>query len=133
MLIICEKWFEEPQLIDNCMKFNRLSLNCSKSAFLLYGLNQKNNFLENFSINIGGSNIPCVETVKYLGIVMAQILHGLTNHVHHVINKLAKAAGVSLKMRHHVDKKMMIQLYYYLVASLSSYHEKAIKALYELA
>ena len=59
----------ELQLIDNWMKFNRLSLNCTKSALFLTGLNYKNNFLENFSINVGGFDIPCVETVKYLGIV----------------------------------------------------------------
>ena len=35
-----------------------------------------------------------------------------TNHVHHVINKLVKAAGVLSKIRHNVDKKLMIQLYY---------------------
>ena len=60
---------EELQMIDNWMKFDRLSLNCTKSAFFLTGLNQKNNFLENFSINVEGSDIPCVETVTYLGIV----------------------------------------------------------------
>ena len=98
---------EELQLIDNWMKFNRLSLNCTKSAFFLTGLNHKNNFLENCLITVGGSDIPCVETVKCLGIVMDRNL-AWTNHVHHVINKLAKAAGVLSKIRHYVDKKMMV-------------------------
>ena len=35
-----------------------------------------------------------------------------TNHAHLVVNKLAKAAGVLSKIRHYVDKKMMVQLYY---------------------
>ena len=61
---------EELQLIDNWMKFNCLSLNCTKSTFFLTGLNHKNNIVENCSINVGGSDIPCVETVKYLRIVM---------------------------------------------------------------
>ena len=102
---------EELQLIDNWMKFNRLSLNCTKSAFFLTGLNQKNNFLENVSINVVGSDFPCLKTVKHLGIVMNRDL-AWTNHVHHVITKLAKAAGVLSKIRHYVDKKMMVQLYY---------------------
>ena len=83
---------EELELIDNWMKFYRLSFNYSKSAFFLTGLNHKNNFRENFLINVGGSDIPCVETVKCLGIVMDRDL-AWTNHVYHVINKLAKAAG----------------------------------------
>ena len=57
---------EELQLNDNWIKFNCLSLNCTKSAFFLTGLNHKNNFLENFSINAGGSDVPSAETVKYL-------------------------------------------------------------------
>ena len=91
------------------MKFNRLSLNCTKSAFFLTGLNQKNSYLENFSVNVGGFDISCVETVKYLEIVMDRDL-AWTNHVHHVISKFAQA--VLSKIRYCVDKKMMVQLYY---------------------
>ena len=121
MLIICEKWLMKNfNFIDNWMEFNRLSLNCTKSAFFLTGLNRKNNFLENFSINVGGSDIPCVETVKYIGIVMDGDL-ACTNHVHHVINKLALAAGLLSKIRHYVNEKMMLQLSYSFVYSYLKY------------
>ena len=58
----------ELEIINNWMKFNQLSLNCSKSSYFIVTPHHKNNksALNNFSVKIGALKITSSFSTKYL-------------------------------------------------------------------
>ena len=62
------------EIIDNWIKFNCLSLNCSKSSYFIVTRHHKNSAsaFNNFIIKIGALKIPSSILIKYVGIIRWQ-------------------------------------------------------------
>ena len=66
----------ELKIVNNWMKFNQLSLNCSKSFYIIVTPHHKNNEsdLNNFIVKVNALKIPSSLSAKYLGIIIDKSL-----------------------------------------------------------
>ncbi len=80
---VITKLTDVMSLVSKWFRFNKLSVNYSKTKFMLFGSNNRK--LENCadSINIGGNSIERTNTYKYLGIKLDQTL-SFSNHVEYM-------------------------------------------------
>ena len=61
---------EELTFIDELMKYNRLSLNYTKTTYFVCAPKCLSSSLKNFTMKIGKHTIPSVESIKYLGVMI---------------------------------------------------------------
>ena len=82
---------KELKKIDNWMKCNKLSVNYSKTSYMIIS----NKCLKSSAckININNTEIKCVEYVRYLGILLDNKL-SWRSHVSSLCNKISKVAYV---------------------------------------
>ena len=99
----------ELEKFDDWMRWNRLSLNCKKTSFMLF-VNQKPNS-NPFSVKIGTSSIQHSDRAKYLGVWLDEQL-SWSPHISHLECKLSKCAAVLFKIRHYVNEEALKSLYY---------------------
>ena len=81
------------------MKCNKLSLNYSKTSYML--ISNKCIKPQSFKINLNNVDIKRVEYVKYLGVLLDNKLNWKA-HVSGLCNKLSRVSGVFYKLRHYV-------------------------------
>jgi hypothetical protein len=98
---------------------NKLSLNVAKTNFIVFGTPQK---LKNFKFNIKINNIRIEETdtVKYLGIIMDNILKW-KQHINHIKGKISIFVGILCKIRHLFNMNTLRTIYMALVQSHLTY------------
>ena len=102
------------------MKFNQLSLNCSKSFYIIVTPHHKNNEsdLNNFIVKVNAFKIPSSLCAKYLGIIIDKSLKW---HDHFLaINSLNTSRALS-KVKHFIPKTTLINLHYSFVYSHGKY------------
>ena len=90
--------------IDEWMKYNRLSLNYTKTTYFVCAPKCHSSFLKNFTIKIGKQTILSVESIKYLNVVIDKHLNW-NAHIEYVIKKLSYAARILSIIRHYVNKQ----------------------------
>ena len=91
------------------MKYNRLSLNYTKTTYFVCAPKCHSSSWENFTIKIGKHIIPFVESIKYLGVMIDKHLNWKA-HIDYVIKKLSYAARILSIIRHYVNKQTLIKL-----------------------
>ena len=96
--------------VVNWLKANRLSLNVSKTSYMIIS-NQKNAI----DIRIRDSILTKVSTVKFLGVILDENLT-FNDHV-----KISKSVGVMRRLHYQLPADVMVKLYYYLVYSYLTY------------
>ena len=94
--------------VDNWLKTNRLSLNVSKTSYMI------------ISIIIRESILTKVSTVKFLGVTLDKNLT-FKCHVNKVTSKIFKSAGVMRRFHRLLPANVMVKLYYFLVHSHMTY------------
>ena len=102
---------KELKIVDEWMKYNRLSLNYNKTTYFVVSPKRQKNNTNNFSLTVGGHDIPFSNYTKYLGIIIDEEL-SWRKHYNYIANKLSKATGILCRIRHYIDKKTLINLYY---------------------
>ena len=102
---------QELTSIDEWMKYNRLSLNYTKTTYFVCAPKCHSSSWKNFTIKIGKHIIPSVESIKYLGVMIDKHLNWKA-HIDYVIKKLSYAARILSIIRHYVNKQTLIKLYY---------------------
>ena len=60
----------ELTIINDWMKYNRLSLNYKKSTYFISAPKQKRVALQNFQLHVGGHKLSNTDCVKYSGVVI---------------------------------------------------------------
>ena len=83
----------------------------SLALCILYTSKQKKKNLNKFSINVGQHVIPYSYSTKYLGIVFDQDLKW-QNQINSILWKLANATRILSKVKHFVNKSILVKLYY---------------------
>lgn len=91
--------------------YNKLSLNTSKTKFMLFGNHRVNMQVQ---IEIDGVEIERVHENRFLGVVMDDKL-SWKSHIKHVQSKVSKSIAVINKVKHILDYKSLHTLYCSLV------------------
>ena len=118
----------DMQSISYWMRQNRLSLNVSKTKFMLVGSKQRINQAGNVNISLDGEMVESVQTFKYLGIILDQQLH-FHSHIDHIVDKTTNRLGLLYKTRVLFDQNTALMLY----KSLITPHFDYGCVLYEVA
>ena len=101
----------ELRKINNWRIVNKLSVNFSKSNYIIF-TNNKSNY--NYSINMGGNILGRTQDIKYLGVIIDHKLKW-NKHINHIKNKIAKVSYILSKIRHYVNIEILKTLYYSLI------------------
>ena len=97
--------------INNWMKINKLSINYSKTNYIIFTKKLKK---QNYNIHIDGNTLEKVTSTKYLGVVISEKLKW-TPHIDHITSKISKSSYILCKLRHYVNLDTLKMLYYSLV------------------
>jgi len=87
---------------------NQLSLNVSKTCFTLFSKKMDPN---NIQINLGNTNIPCVNDTKYLGVYLDKDLN-FNTHISYVKTKLTKLTSIFHYISQFLDHNDVRRVYF---------------------
>ena len=100
------------------LKANKLTLNISKSKFMVF-TNIRKDFHE-ISVKINKTPLEKCAKYKYLGIVIDEKLNW-KDHIEYICKKVSKACGALAKMRHCASVELLRDIYYALFYSYVRY------------
>ena len=83
---------------------NKLTLNHSKTTYLLIKPKSKSPDLSDFNVSVGGIAIEKCCAAKYLGVILDENLNWKA-HVKYLQKKLPSALGIIAKLRHYLNYK----------------------------
>ena len=116
-LITVERQFNnELVLINTWFQANLLSLNVSKTSFVIFG--RRKNMSANIFIN--KTSLQRVYDTKFLGVILSADLKW-DKHIEIVVNKISKNIGIISKVRHLLPKNLTCNLYFTLFDPFISY------------
>ena len=97
---------------------NKLTLNISKSKYMIF-TNTRKNFHE-ISVKINKTPLEKCTKYKYLGIIIDEKL-SWKDHIEYVCKKVSKACGIFAKLRHCASVEILRDIYYALFYSYMRY------------
>ena len=101
------------------LKANKISLNASKTEFLLFRHpNKPINY--DLKLRLDGKRLYPSKYVKYLGILIDSHLNW-KYHIKALVPKLARANGMLAKIRHYVNSDSLRSIYFAIFASIMNY------------
>ena len=95
------------------LKVNKLSLNLSKTHFILFR-SKRNKTDKRISLKIDEQTVTQVKFTKFLGVFINERL-SWKEHINIVVNKLSKLTGIICKVRHFVTQSLLRSIYYALI------------------
>ena len=105
--------------INQWLCANKLSFNVEKSNFVVFHPPQKKvNFPMELKLN--QKSIKQEISFKYLGVMMDWSL-SWKDHVHQVSKKISRSIGILLKLRHFVDTRILVNIYYSIIYPFLTY------------
>ena len=108
------------------LRANKLSLNESKSKFVLFRSKKSRINTSNITIKLNHFKLEPVNFVKYLGTIIDETLSWNT-HTDFVMKKLSQVNGIISKLRYFVPQKTLILIYYALFQSRLTYASEVWK------
>ena len=99
----------EIMLLNTWLQSNKLSLNVSKTQYMIF--HRARIKLDKLSLSINGVNLEEVKTFKYLGLIIDNKLKWI-DHIAHVKIKISRGIGIIRKARPFLHKKSLCDLYY---------------------
>lgn len=122
-----EELFEKAnstlKLIQNWLTANQLTLNASKTSYMIFKLsNRDKEFItfNNLSLKLNGQEVAHVANTKYLGVTINETLTW-HEHVNELIRKIRSYNGVFYKYSKFIHYDVAKTLYYSLVYSRITY------------
>ena len=111
-----EQMNQELLLVTEWFQANRLSLNITKTSYLIFSNNK------NLTANIFIDKMPINQQydTKFLGLILSSNLHW-DKHIEVVAGKISKNIGIIAKLRHILPQKLICGLYQTLVNPYISY------------
>ncbi len=100
----------EMKLVGEWLRANKLTLNISKTKFVIFASPTKLRSLPDVSLQLYGQNIEKVEHMKYLGVILDS---GLTfePHIDYLVDKATRKLGAIRKVRDMLDRSTTLTLY----------------------
>ena len=111
---------KELTKIDEWMRLNKLSLNYSKTKYMLITNKTKSEDLINGNITIGKHKIEQVTQIKYLGVTFDNKLTWKP-HIQEICSKLSSGSWAILKLRQYIDLQTLKAVYFSLIYSHLQY------------
>ena len=105
--------------VTTWLKVNKLSLNITKTHNMLFSNSPKCTGRKNL-IEIDGIIIETVNCTKFLGVIVDNKLTW-TQHINELCNKVTKVIGIIRKVRHILNRKTLVNLYYTFIFPYLSY------------
>ncbi len=103
----------EVNKISTWFKANKLSLNISKTNYIIFRTKYKS--IENCDgIKIDNIKLEQVYKTKFLGVIINQAL-SWDDHIHMIKQKIVKNTGIIYKIRKHLPQSVLISLYHTLI------------------
>ena len=94
--------------IDKWLKLNKLSLNTTKSKFIIFHMPQKR--VEIPLININNVNIECVANFDFLGVTIDKKL-SWNGHTDKISLKLSRCVGILNKLKRFLPQHILLTIY----------------------
>ena len=104
----------ELGLINEWLKANKLTINVTKTKYVVFGTRHMLQTKPDLNLKIGGKPIERVSTMKYLGVLLDDLLT-FEEHITHVVTKSTQKLGILRKSREFLDRKTSTLLYKSLV------------------
>ena len=105
--------------IKNWLSANKLSLNITKSNFVIFHPPQKRKTI-NVKLSINNQLLKEEYSIQYLGVILDSHLNWKA-HVAHVSKKIKRNIGLLSKIRYYVSSKTLVSLYYALIYPFLTY------------
>lgn len=110
---------EELSKIDDWFKANKLSLNYSKTKFIVFTKRRKP-IGKQIKIMINNQEIERVKFTNFLGVIIDEHIDW-REHIRMIEKKIAKTIGILFKIKHLLNAKSMLAVYNSLIFSYLSY------------
>jgi len=110
----------ELPLIVEWLNNNKLSLNVSKTNYMVMSSRNKMHDSNNYTISINGCAIDRVHETKFLGIIIDDKLTW-KSHIHLIENKVSKSIGILLRARKLLYTESLLILYNSLIKPYFTY------------
>jgi len=104
----------ELEKVNKWLRFNKLSLNYSKTSYMI--ASRKNNQLTDFNAKINDKTITRTTCVKYLGVFIDDKLTW-SNHIAYLENELSRSVGLFYRKRQYLSDSALKSLYFSFVYS----------------
>ena len=111
---------KELQLVDQWLIANRLSVNVSKTKYILFKTAQSKLTTKKQNLVLRQNKIEQVECTKFLDVYIQEHLTW-SRHINHLISKLRKVLGTVIKVKSLLCKRSLLLLYHSLIDSQLSY------------
>lgn len=111
---------EELVKVDSWFKYNKLSVNVSKTKCIIFRSNRSRTNIESIQIKIHNKVIERVENIKFLGIYLDESLN-FKQHIEFLIKELSKYVGLFYKLRYDLPFDALLTLYRSLFESHLNY------------
>ena len=109
-----EKINDELKLIADWLKSNKLSLNTSKSKYMIFHTAQKK--INPLKLELENTFLERVSVFNFLGLTINENLTW-KNHIDKVANKISKSMGILNKLKHFLPQTALLQIYNSLILS----------------
>ena len=110
----------ELNKVDFWLRMNKLSLNYSKTNYIIYNKQLHKTCKDEFTIVMNKTRLKRENSIKYLGVIFDDKLCW-ANHIDNLSNQLARCSGLFCRLRNYVPRKTLCLLYYNLVYSRIQY------------
>ena len=112
---------QQLSLINEWFLANKLSLNVSKTNFIIFCPRQRKYSLNNYSkVIFNGTAINQVKCTKFLGISIDEHLCW-NHHIHQVESKLSKCCGILAKLKYLLPQRVLLTIYNSLILPYLNY------------
>jgi len=91
----------ELQKVDEWMRFNKLSLNHSKTSYILIGPRDKR--LHDFTVKINDNTISQTNSTKCLGVYIDDNLTW-SDHITNLKKTILRSVGILYRIRHYLNQ-----------------------------
>ena len=108
----------ELKRVYSWLASNKLTLNISKSKFMIFSKMKKNVY--DISVKINNKPLEKCTSYKYLGIIIDEKLDW-SQHVKYICKKVSNACGALAKIRHSASFDLLCEIYYALFYSYVRY------------
>ena len=103
-------------VIDLWLRKNKLSLNYSKTSFIIFNKQPNKIGDYEFKLKINNNLIKRVNSIKYLGVLIDSKL-SWSEHVDYLNLQLARCSGLFTRLRRYVPNEILCLLYYSIIYS----------------
>lgn len=106
--------------ISDWFSANKLSINVSKTKFMIFHTPRSSVNEANLDFYLNGSQIERVHQIKFLGVILTDTLNW-KNHIDGTANKISRIAGIMNKLKHELPSNILFTIYNSLVVPYLNY------------